>query len=130
MFGIDSKQGVSSCFGIDPFDSKLDSLDGYWPGPNTIVLPCKGEKFEYLHRGTETLAFRVPDKSELIELIQRVGPLIAPSANIEGENPAETIEEAKEYFGDAVSCYKDGGKIVGKPSTVISMVDDFKILRE
>src|SRR3989344_7841537 len=31
-----------------------------WPGKVSIVLPCRMKKFAYLHRGTKTLAFRMP----------------------------------------------------------------------
>ena len=108
----------------------FNEVDKYWPGPNTIVLSCTSDKFKYLHRGTGTLAFRVPDKQSLRELIERVGPLVAPSANIEGKKPALTIDEAKKYFGNKVACYNDGGKIIGKPSTVISFIGGKRILRD
>ena len=117
-------------FNIDPYSREMEKIDKYWPGPNSIILPCKNEKFKYLHRGTETIAFRVPDDKELRDFIEEVGPIVAPSANIEGEPPAETIEEAKDYFGNVPACYSDGGKITGKPSTIISFVDGEAVIRE
>jgi len=106
-------------------------LKKYWPGKVSIILTCKGEKFSYLHRGTKSLAFRLPVNIELQDLIKKVGPLVAPSANIEGGRPAETIEEAKKYFEDKVDFYIDGGTLESKPSTLIKIEDGkIKVIRE
>lgn len=90
-----------------------------WPGPVSVIVRCPHKKFSYLHRGTHTLAFRYPDKKDLARLLRRVGPLAAPSANLEGSPPAKTIRDAMRYFGDAVDFYVDRGRISGKPSTLI-----------
>ena len=79
------------------------------------------KKFEYLHRGTKTLAFRIPKAAWLRKLLQETGPLIAPSANFEGEPPALTIRAAKKYFGENVDFYADAGRLVSKPSTLIKI---------
>lgn len=107
---------------------KLDNfLKRIWPGRISVILPIssreKIKKFSYLHRGTKRLAFRVPQKKILLKILEISGPLIAPSANFEGEKPAQTINEAKRYFGDEV-IYFDGGKIVGKPSTLIELSNE------
>jgi len=34
----------------------------------------------------------------LLKILRISGPLVAPSANFEGEKPAATIKEAKRYF--------------------------------
>ena len=109
-------------FGIEvtQFESTLAS---YWPGPVSIVVPCPASEFDYLHRGTNSLCFRMPDVEWLIELIGKTGPLIAPSANIEGNTPARNVAEAREQFGDDVDFYMDGGDVDGKPSKVISLLD-------
>ena len=96
----------------------------YWPGPVSIILDCLDEKFSYLHRGTKTLAIRLPAQDSLKALLTEVGPLIAPSANPEGLLPAEDIKEAKKYFGDSVDYYMDRGRITGKPSKLIKLQKD------
>ena len=109
-------------FGIDP-QPYLQTLNMYWPGPVSIVLPCKYLEFAYLHRGTNSLAFRLPDVEWLRDLLQNTGPLIAPSANIQGNPTAATIAEAKHQFGDKVGYYLDNGEMHGKPSMVISLLN-------
>ena len=68
---------------------------------------------------------RVPDDKTLQSLLQKTGPLLTSSANQPGEPPAETIGQAKKYFGDNIALYADGGELSGrKPSTIIRIVDD------
>lgn len=102
----------------------------YWPGAVSIVAPT-AHTGEYLHRGTRTLAYRVPDHKELCTLLASTGMLVAPSANPQGEPTATTIAEAQAYFGDKVDGYVDGGTLEGgQPSTLVTVVDGkSKILR-
>ena len=95
--------------------------------PISIILDCPVDSFKELHRGTNTLAFRLPMQENLQNLLKKVGPLIAPSANPEGLSPAKNIEEAKNYFGSSVDLYLDGGEIFGKPSQVIKLNIDGSI---
>jgi len=92
--------------------------------PVSFILDCPDEKLSYLHRGTKTLAFRLPAQKDLQELLKKTGPLIAPSANLENLPPAQNISEAKKYFGDAVDLYIDGGTIKNKASKVIKLNKD------
>jgi L-threonylcarbamoyladenylate synthase len=112
----------------DKYDEMLGRV---WPGKVSVILPCPDEEWKYLHRGTKTIAFRVPDKPELRELLREVGPLIAPSANPQGMPPAKTIAEAQAYFDDAVDFYIDGGTLDSEPSTVVRFTDGrFSVVRE
>ncbi|MFA6285207.1 MAG: Sua5/YciO/YrdC/YwlC family protein [Parcubacteria group bacterium] len=60
---------IGSIEDLSLFDIKLDRiteniLKNIWPGKVSVILPVKSRKFEYLHRGTKTLAFRFPKKKE------------------------------------------------------------------
>ncbi len=94
-------------------------LCSVWPGAVSVVLSAEDSRYEYLHRGTRTLAFRLPADSNLRAFLRQSGPLIAPSANIAGQPPATTIDEAKQYFRSAVKLYIDGGKRECAPSTLV-----------
>jgi len=128
---------ISSIDDLEKFDIRLthkqkEFLEKNWPNPLSVVLSCPDEKWEYLHRGTKTLAFRMPIDENLLELLKQTGPLVAPSANFEGEKPSETINEAKKYFGDNVAFYVDGGEIKSQPSTLIELKNNgsYIILRQ
>lgn len=112
---------ISSLKDLELFGAKIDkkTADKYWPGKVSIILPVK--KLEYLHRGKKSLAFRLPDDENLIKILKTSGPIVAPSANIEGKEPATTIEEAKKYFGENINFYLGAGKLKSKPSKIISL---------
>ena len=99
----------------------LDKAQDFQPGPTSIVLDCIDQKFFYLHRGTQTLAFRIPIQMGLQDLLRETGPLIAPSANLEGLSPANNIYEAKNYFHELIDLYIDGGERGGKASKIIKL---------
>ncbi len=106
-------------------------LDEIWPGKVSVILPCPDKKFEYLHRGTNSLAFRIPKKNSIRDILEITGPLVAPSANKQGQKPAETVTEAKAVFGEDIDAYFSGGKLAGAPSTIITFKDDTLVcLRE
>lgn len=133
---------ISSLNDLNHFNIKLDKftrdfLEKNWPNPLSVVLSVtpasRGElsKWNYLTRGTKTLAFRMPNNSKLLDILKKTGPLVAPSANFEGSKPAETIDEAKGYFGNEVDFYVDGGKLVGLPSTLVAIKEGkIKVLRQ
>jgi tRNA threonylcarbamoyl adenosine modification protein (Sua5/YciO/YrdC/YwlC family) len=108
----------------------LTAVEQYWPGAISVVIPS-GLKLEYLDSGKHSLAIRIPDHADLLRLLEQTGPLLTSSANMPGEPPANTIAEAREYFGDRVDLYQDGGDLSGRaPSTVIRIIDDaIEVLR-
>lgn len=118
-------------FGIQT-NKELDRVtDKLWPGKVSIVLPADREGIEYITRGTNTLAIRIPDKKELQALLKETGPLVAPSANPEGKTPARNIEEARNYFGEDVDFYVDEGELNGESSTLVVLENSKpKVIRE
>lgn len=120
-------------FNIEISSIQDEVLNKYWMSegstaigsrPVSIVLDCHEEKFEYLHRGTNTLAFRLPHGECLRDLLLKTGPLIAPSANIEKFPQSESVEDAKAYFGDKVDLYVDAGPVVNRASKVVRLHPD------
>ncbi|MCC7160460.1 Sua5/YciO/YrdC/YwlC family protein [Candidatus Nomurabacteria bacterium] len=87
-------------------------------------IPENTEPTTYIIKG---VSFRFPNVPELRKLLLKTGPLVAPSANPEGLPPAENISQAKEYFGDSIDFYLDGGEISGKASRIIKLNSDGSI---
>lgn len=121
-------------FGVKSNKKGLEVLKKVWPGPVSVILDIfdknKIREFSYLHRGTKTLSFRLPKPGWLRDILKISGPLVAPSANWEGHEPAKTISEAKKYFGKNV-IYYDAGRIEGQPSTLIKLANgEIEILRK
>lgn len=103
----------------------------YEPSKPTSVLVEAPYAPPWLLRENTQLAHRIPNLGWLQWVIERTGPLIAPSANPEGEPPAATIEQAEQYFGDAVDLYVDGGEVPADvpPSRLVRIHDDGTIER-
>lgn len=85
------------------------TLQRYWPGRVSIELPIDENVPVWLHCGEREISHRVPADEALRKLLAKTGPLIAPSANLQGEPPARSIIEAEAYFGGSVDFYVDGG---------------------
>ena len=110
----------------------LKAVEQFWPGAVSVIIPCGDPALAYLHQGKYSLAVRIPDHPELLKLLEQTGPLLTSSANHAGETVANTVDEARTYFGDTVDFYADGGDLSDhQPSTIIRIVDDaIEILRE
>lgn len=129
-----SKLKELEIFGIKPTKEELKILKKIWPAGVSCILKIKDKdklkKFRYLHRGVNSLAFRLPKPIWLRKILEISGPLVAPSANIENLAPAKTISQAKKYFKDKV-IYFDKGKLSSRPSTLITLENKkIKILRK
>ncbi|HAT73700.1 MAG: Sua5/YciO/YrdC/YwlC family protein [Candidatus Moranbacteria bacterium GW2011_GWF2_36_839] len=119
---------ISKITDLDLFKIEIDNntkkiLKKVWPGKVSVILPCPNKKFHYLHRGTGSLAFRLPVKTNLIRLLKITGPLVSTSANPEGLPPAKTITQAKKYFDNSVDFYINEGPLESAPSTLIKIED-------
>jgi sua5/yciO/yrdC/ywlC family protein len=96
--------------------------------PTTIIVNVSPDFLPHIPHINGTLAFRVVPESPLSELIQAVGYLVAPSANLSGQKPAKNIAEAVNYFHESVAIYVDSGEIVdSKPSQIIHINDHGEI---
>ncbi len=122
---------ISSVEQLKSFSIKGDFSNIFRPKVS-VLLFC-GIKFIYIHRGTKEIAFRLisSKNKNLHNLIKKVGPIVAPSANRENDKPAETIKEAKDYFENNIDYYINGGVKRGEPSTLIRVKDNkVEILRQ
>ncbi|MCX6648769.1 MAG: L-threonylcarbamoyladenylate synthase [Candidatus Bathyarchaeota archaeon] len=95
----------------------------FWPGPLTLVLPSKVKYSMWVQRGAKTLGVRVSPYPVAQKLAKAAGGVIvSTSANISGEEPAESAEEAKRIFGNKVDIILDGGASPGgESSTVVDL---------
>jgi len=113
---------------INPSDTEL--IKQYWPGALTVIFEASNTP-DWLHRGTESLAVRLPANKDLQDLISLVGPIISTSANKQGQQPAKDVQEAKAYFGNELDFYVDVGELSGQPSTIIKLANgQLEIIRQ
>lgn len=107
---------------IAEFDDKARMLaDAFWPGPLTLVLPCKIP--EKMQPPLKTIAIRIPSHPVIRALIKASGCIIAaPSANLSGKpSPTRAKHVAKDLDG-AIEMILDGGATnKGLESTVVDL---------
>ena len=103
---------ISDISDLKKFNIKINKeqakfLEKIWPGKVSVIIG--------------NIAFRLPAKKSLIEILKKTGPLVAPSANPEGLKPAENISQAKKYFGSNVDFYLPSRNLKGEPSKLIKL---------
>lgn len=107
-----------------------------------LATLCKTNETDEKTQETETTqaiestqGVRVPDCSELMQILRVTGPLAASSANRSGNESADSVEEAFEAFGNEIPLYLNAGPTRSHvASTVVgadsSDKDGIVILRE
>lgn len=112
-------------FGLKLNQTEKEIIKKLWPGPVSIIFKGLPKSFYYLSAGKKSLAFRLPQAKQLRTYLAKTGPLIATSANPSGQQPAQTITEAKKYFGRTIDFYLSAGhKMPVIPSTVIEITKE------
>jgi len=107
------------------FPEKAKSLARlFWPGPLTLVLPKSDRVPELTTGGMPSIAIRIPQKKETLDLISECGfPLAAPSANPFGKISPTTALHVEQSFRGSAPLILDGGPCsVGVESTIVSFL--------
>lgn len=104
-------------------------LNNVWPGPVSVIIPSSRAPL-WIRRGNDSVAYRLPNNEQLQQLLAVTGPLIAPSANPEGQPPAMSIDEAKNYFGYSVDFYVENGVVTDDtPSQLLLVGNNAEVTR-
>jgi tRNA threonylcarbamoyl adenosine modification protein (Sua5/YciO/YrdC/YwlC family) len=98
--------------------------DTFWPGGLTLICRQQPSLRWDLGDSRSTVAVRMPDSEDALALLTDTGPLAVSSANLTGEPPATTIDEAQAMLGDAVDVYLDAGPSQGTASTIVDATGD------
>ena len=103
------------------------------PGPVTLILPNPARRFPWITGpNKEAIGVRVP----LLDgpgrsVLDRVGAVVATSANHPGEPDPGRSEDVPEDIRSGAVAVVDGGELPGTPSTVIDLTGaEPRILRE
>lgn len=106
--------------------------NAFWPGPLTICLPASKSVPRSILGPAATLGVRVSSNSFIKEIMPSLNaPLLAPSANVQGESPPSSSTEIDKNLVSKVNYVVNLEPEGKKPSTVISFSgQDWKIVRE
>ena len=102
------------------------------PGPYTFIL--EGSKLvpKIMLTQRRTAGIRVPNNSICLALVKELrNPIITTSATMPDGTIFHDASLIHDYFGNRVDAVIDGSIVPGKPSSVISLINDIpEVIRE
>jgi L-threonylcarbamoyladenylate synthase len=107
-------------------------IRAFWPGALSLVVRQAPSLQWDLGDADGTVMLRMPLHPVAIEVLRAVGPMAVSSANISGQPPAVTVDEARTQLGERVEVYLDGGPAEnGSASTIVDLTGPSpRILRQ
>lgn len=117
---------------VKTFPPNFEELaKAFWPGPLTMILPVISNSVpSQASAGLPTAAFRMPHHSLALAVMEWVGPLVMPSANISGRPSSTRREHVEADFGQNFPVLDGGACNHGLESTIIHYSDvRWQILR-
>ncbi|MGS2808980.1 L-threonylcarbamoyladenylate synthase [Nocardia sp. MW-W600-9] len=117
-------------FSVRPQAREL--IRAFWPGALSLVVQAAPSLAWDLGDTRGTVMLRMPLHPVALELLREVGPLAVSSANVSGQPPAATVEQAREQLGSLAGVYLDGGPAEhAVASTIVDLTaDQPRVLRE
>ncbi len=129
---VSSLQMAKKYWEADTQEVEEKLISRYWPGALTIVLAANKSLVPDLVRGGgETVGIRMPQYNQILEVIEKVGvPILAPSANIHGEQTPYSKNMLNKYIVQSVDLVLDGKCTLKNASTVVDCTQKpWKVLR-
>ena len=109
--------------------SYLDQLyQAFLPGPLTIILQANDRVPTWINSGMETVGFRIPNHPVTLDLIQKYGPLIGPSANLSGKASGTDFQQIMMDFQEEISGVEDDAALTGQDSTILDLSGEKAII--
>jgi tRNA threonylcarbamoyl adenosine modification protein (Sua5/YciO/YrdC/YwlC family) len=102
------------------------------PGPYTFILEGSRLVPKIMLTKRKTAGIRVPDNNICLAIVNGLGnPVISTSATDEKGEVIIDPSFIKDYFGNRLDMIIDGGIVENRPSSVVSLIDDYpEIIRE
>lgn len=117
---IGSLEKISEYAYVNKDDQKI--IDAFMPGSITLLLRAKESVPAYVTHGSGIIGIRMPSHPLALELLKEVGkPLLVPSANKSGQQPAKTYEEVKTIFSNELDYIIECPPSNGSPSTIVDL---------
>lgn len=109
----------------------LKFAENFLPGALTCVIPKKSTLPPAIS-ATDTVAVRIPNHADALNLLKLTGAMAVTSANISGQESPTTALEVYEQLNGRIPLILDGGKTLGGvPSTLVDCTKEKPvILRE
>ena len=107
-------------------------VEAFMPGQFTLITKAKEGLPAWCVSNTGNVGIRIADYDLIRDLIRKTGkPLLVPSANRSGEQPATTAYDVVEVFGEELAAVVEGESISNIPSTIVFVGDKYSdVFRE
>ena len=107
-------------------------VQAFWPGGLSLVVQQAPSLAWDLGDTRGTVMLRMPLHPVALDLLREIGPMAVSSANVSGEPPATTVQDARNQLGSQVDVYLDGGPCAeATPSTIVDLTGERpRVLRE
>ena len=117
----EARQAYGLAVDVSPVAERL--IQRFWPGPLSLILRAAPIVPQRVRGAGGTVALRCPRDTLCQRLLDRIGgPVVASSANLSGQPPAETAEHVVRIFGNQLDLVIDGGpRSGGMPSTLVDV---------
>lgn len=102
----------------------------FWPGALTIVIKKAKIVSSLLTAGKDSIGLRIPGHPVALQLLKEFNSgIVGTSANKSGQNNLCSFQQASQEFRDSLFILDGGICSLGVASTIISLIDQPKILR-
>lgn len=116
------EQAIPLCQNLPELFFRLS--EKFWPGPLTLVVPKASQISFLVSGGLNSIAIRMPSNKIARDLINAVGPIAAPSANLSGKPSPTRASDVLEDLDGKIPLIIDGGECsFGIESTVLSLLE-------
>ena len=107
-------------FILAPSAAQTATLNQYWPGPYTFLLPASRHAPKLVSGRHTSIALRVSAHPLVARLTRALGPLVSTSANVAGAKPLKSYAEVLRIFGASVRVLPG---YVGKSKSPSAIID-------
>ncbi len=97
----------------------------FWPGGLSLLCHEQPSLDWNLGDTGGTVVVRMPEHDVALELLRKTGPMGVSSANLSGQPPARSAQDAREQLGDAIAVYLEAGMTAADvPSTIVDVTGE------
>ena len=100
----------------------------FLPGSLTIILQANDRVPAWINSSLKTVGFRIPNHPVTLDLIQKYGPLIGPSANLSGKASGTSFQQIMMDFQEEISGVEDDTALTGQDSTILDLSGEKAII--
>lgn len=105
-------------------------INAFMPGMITLILKKKDTVDDQYTAGLETIGIRIPDDPFVLELLNRVGPMLVTSANVSGQPALLNDKDVFLEFNNKIYLIVKGKCVNNLASTVLQVKENVEILRQ